>query len=186
MQHVSQTSWTCTLQHLEHHSCPHYHQPLNGKSGGWIILGKFTDEKRLVQMSAFHIRHGFAVYMPSDVLHCDAYLTGDYLIAYAVAEEIEIGLFRTEDMQITDMNVWCGLSRQMFGFAKFHPSRTKVQPPRRDASGKKRKEQRRKQGPTPAKESEPIIHARRNREHSPHRDVLGKKRKGRTRIRSSR
>lgn len=101
--------------YLEYHSCPHYHQPLNDKAKGWLILGKFTEDERHIRLSAFKIPFGYGIYMPPTVLHCDAYLTGEYLVAYTAAKEFKTGIFRTKNMEVTSIRVWCEWSQKMWG-----------------------------------------------------------------------
>lgn len=101
--------------YIEYHSCPHYHQPLNDKAKGWLILGKFTEDKKHIRLSAFKIPFGYGIYMPPNVLHCDAYLTGEYLVAYTAAKEFKTGIFRTKQMEVTSIRIWCEWSQKMWG-----------------------------------------------------------------------
>lgn len=104
--------------YIEYHSCPHYHQPLDEKSKGWLILGKFTDDEKHVRLSAFKISFGYGVYMPPNVLHCDAFLTGNYLVAYTAAKEYKTGVFLTKEKEITSIRIWCKFSQKIWGLEK--------------------------------------------------------------------
>jgi hypothetical protein len=102
--------------YIEYHSCPHYHQPLNAEAKGWLILGKFTDDKGHIRLSAFKIPFGYGVYMPPNILHCDAFLTGDYLVAYTAAKEYKTGIFRHGGTdQLTNIRIWDEFSQKTWG-----------------------------------------------------------------------
>lgn len=100
--------------YFEYHDCPHYHQPISPESGGWLLLGKFTESKNHIRITGFKIPPGHGVYMPPGVLHCDAYLRGEYLVAYTAAKHFKTGLFRTTDMQLTKVRVWCENTQNMW------------------------------------------------------------------------
>lgn len=101
---------------VEHHDFPHIHMPLDDSAGGYIIIGKplatcsmqaacsdgddpdagYT--KTRFAFTAFQIPYGFALYTPSNTLHGDGTLVGNYGItvasSYTPADTV---LFRTYD-----------------------------------------------------------------------------------------
>lgn len=85
---------------VEHHDFPHIHMPLSPDCGGYIIIGKplatcaqecsehdpdidpdngFT--KTRFAFTAFQIPYGYALYTPSNTLHGDGTLVGNYGIS---------------------------------------------------------------------------------------------------------
>lgn len=105
--------------YIEHHNCQHYHQPVTTianeegappqcttTTSGWLILGKFINDSNHVEMSAFAIPHGYGVYLPSNILHCDAFLRGPHLVAYSPDPSYRTGLLRTASSgRVTEMAV---------------------------------------------------------------------------------
>lgn len=71
--------------YLEYHNTPHFHMPLNEEANGCLILGKIIDN--VCHLSAFKIPFGFAIYTPPNVIHCDGYLVGEYLVVYTITDK---------------------------------------------------------------------------------------------------
>jgi len=88
--------------YLEWHEQPHYHQPMNADSGGFLILARYVDadgntikdkhpgdkgtETVHLQIKGFKIPFGRSVYMHPYALHADNTLIGDYLVGYTRAD----------------------------------------------------------------------------------------------------
>lgn len=70
--------------YLEYHNTPHFHMPLNSGSTGYLLLGKFVNNK--IRLTAFTIPYGYAIYTPPGVIHCDGFLAGDYCVVYTVTD----------------------------------------------------------------------------------------------------
>ena len=79
--------------YLEYHDTPHFHMPLNKNSKGYLILGRNIDFN--CYLSAFEIPYGYAIYTSPYTIHCDAYLIGDYLVVYTMAENYSTVLLKT-------------------------------------------------------------------------------------------
>ena len=88
--------------YLEYHNTPHFHMPLNDKANGYIILG--TNINDICHLSAFKIPHGFAIYTKPNVIHCDGFLVGDYLVVYTVTDKYSTVLLKN-DTGIVDVNI---------------------------------------------------------------------------------
>lgn len=80
--------------YIEKHNAPHFHQPLNNKCTGYLILGKIKRDELI--LTAFSIPYGKAVYTPSNIFHCDACLIGDYNVIYSIAENYNTYLIYNE------------------------------------------------------------------------------------------
>ena len=72
--------------------------PRNTNAGGYLILARRVvnfaspwSKRKNFAISAFQIPFGYAVYTRSNALHCDSFLTGDYLAVFAVADEYRTG-----------------------------------------------------------------------------------------------
>ncbi len=78
--------------YLEYHNTPHLHIPINKNSCGYLILGKFVDNK--VHLSAFKIPFGYAIYTSPFTVHCDGFLVGDYTVLYTVTPNYSTVLLR--------------------------------------------------------------------------------------------
>ena len=81
--------------YLEYHNTPHFHMPLNEQASGHLILGKITDSG--CQLSAFKIPYGCAIYTKPLTIHCDGYLTGDYLVVYTVTDSYLTMLLKNKE-----------------------------------------------------------------------------------------
>ena len=81
---------------LEHHDRPHLHIPLDEEAGGYLILGRraSSNDGADYLVSGFRIPFGSALYTPSDVLHADPYLTGNYLVVYGLTENFSNAVLR--------------------------------------------------------------------------------------------
>jgi hypothetical protein len=84
--------------YIESHNTPHFHQPLNSNSAGYIILAK-RFENQLI-MSKFKIPLGHGLYTPPYVYHSDAYLIGDYNVIYNKADDYKTFMFRNNNNNI--------------------------------------------------------------------------------------
>lgn len=84
---------------LEHHDRPHLHMPLDEEAGGYLLLGRHErdGDRSDYLLSAFSIPFGSAVYTPCDVLHADPYLTGNYLVVYAIPGNFSTAVLRSPD-----------------------------------------------------------------------------------------
>jgi hypothetical protein len=56
-------------------------------------------------MTAFKIPFGYGLYMPPNVIHCDSFLTGRFLIAYTNAKNFTTGILRTTTGDVTQVNI---------------------------------------------------------------------------------
>lgn len=81
--------------YLEYHDTPHFHMPLSTHSNGYLILGRIIDN--YCYLSAFRIPLGFAIYTKPFVIHCDAFLVGDYMVVYTVTEIYSTVLLRNNN-----------------------------------------------------------------------------------------
>ena len=88
--------------YLEYHDVPHFHMPLNEKSCGHIILGKIIND--ICHLSAFKIPYGYAIYIKPNVIHCDGFLVGDYLVVYTITDKYSTVLLKN-DNGIIDVNI---------------------------------------------------------------------------------
>lgn len=90
--------------YLEYHDVPHIHIPQNSNSGGFLILGKIIDDNCC--LSAFKIPYLHGIYTAPFVIHCDAFLVGDYIVAYTVTENYSTVLLKNNnsivDVRFTD------------------------------------------------------------------------------------
>ena len=81
-----------------HHDQPHYHHNIHGE--GYYILGKANASQTQIELSAFIIPKGHAIYTQKSVIHCDAALTGRYLVGYHLSQNFSTVLLRnTQDQQ---------------------------------------------------------------------------------------
>ncbi len=88
--------------YLEYHDTPHFHMKLNENSGGHIILGRIIND--ICYLSAFKIPYGFAIYIKPNVIHCDGYLVGDYLVVYTKSDNYSTVLIKN-DNGIVNVNI---------------------------------------------------------------------------------
>ena len=84
--------------YLEYHATPHFHMPLDRNSNGYLILGKTINN--VCYLSAFQIPYGFAIYTLPNVIHCDGYLVGKYLVVYTVTEEYSTVSIKNNDKPV--------------------------------------------------------------------------------------
>lgn len=88
--------------YLEYHDTPHFHMPLNNNSSGYLILGKKVNDE--IHLGAFNISYGYAIYTLPFVIHCDAYLVGEYLVLYTVTPNYSTALLRCKG-EIVDVTI---------------------------------------------------------------------------------
>jgi hypothetical protein len=67
-----------------HHDVPHYHQNIHG--AGYYVLGKVN--------SNFKIPKDYTIYTAKGAIHCDAALTGEYLVGYHLSKNYSTVLLR--------------------------------------------------------------------------------------------
>ncbi len=85
--------------YLEYHTDqPHYHHNLQGE--GYYILGKTNSSFTKLQLTAFTIPQDHAIYTEKGVIHCDAALTGSYLVGYHLSNEFSTVLLRKKIIPI--------------------------------------------------------------------------------------
>lgn len=89
--------------YLEYHDRPHFHMPLNESCGGFLILGKKLQDDIL--LSAFQIPWRHAIYTPPNVIHTDAYLTGDFLVVYSVTKNYSTVILKNKRGELIDIKV---------------------------------------------------------------------------------
>lgn len=79
--------------YLEYHKDPpHYHHYLQDK--GYYILRKTNSSFTKIQLTAFTIPQDHAIYTKKSVIHCDATLTGSYLVGYPLSKNFSTVLLR--------------------------------------------------------------------------------------------
>lgn len=72
--------------YLEYHNDqPHFHMPIEGD--GYYLLAKWSVAGEELEVTAFKIPHGFAVYTGKGVIHCDAALRGKWFVGYNESED---------------------------------------------------------------------------------------------------
>ncbi len=64
---------------VETHNFPHIHIPLSEKFGGYIVIGKKININTY-HFTAFQIPYGKALYTPSNTIHGDGTLVGEYAL----------------------------------------------------------------------------------------------------------
>lgn len=69
---------------VETHNFPHVHVPLSEDCGGYIVIGKRVPDSTY-HFTAFRIPYGYALYTPSNTIHGDGTLVGEYAITVADA-----------------------------------------------------------------------------------------------------
>jgi hypothetical protein len=67
---------------VETHVFPHIHIPLSKSCGGYIVIGKKLSETEF-NFTAFRIPYGFALYTPSNTIHGDGTLVGEFGLTVA-------------------------------------------------------------------------------------------------------
>lgn len=79
-------------EYIEYHDQPHFWAPSSPDCSGHILLGR--QEQDTFYMTGFRIPFGHAIYMSPFTLHSDAYLVGDYLVVYTVADHYSTVIFK--------------------------------------------------------------------------------------------
>lgn len=85
--------------YLEVHDRPHLHMPLNKDAGGYLIIGKHTQEGGYL-ISAFQVPFGYAITMAPWIIHSDAYLIGRYLVIYSATPEFSTVILRKKNGEL--------------------------------------------------------------------------------------
>lgn len=82
--------------YIEYHSAPHLHLAMAEEVSGFLMLGKqvpgVDGKEGTVELAAFPIPFGYAIYTPPWTIHCDAFLIGKYTVGYTAAEHFETGV----------------------------------------------------------------------------------------------
>eukprot|EP01038_Epipyxis_sp_PR26KG_P013324 gene13324-17855_t len=78
--------------YLEWHNNPHFHLPISPDCKGYLILGIMLPEKSMIQLGAFQIPFGKAIYMKPYTLHNDCFLVGDYYVVYGNTDDFATGV----------------------------------------------------------------------------------------------
>jgi len=92
--------------YLETHDRPHLHMPCNEGAAGYMILGRRTSEADgSFELSAYHIPYGYALYTPPEVVHCDAFLKGDYMCVYSCTKNYSTYLIRDTNNACVDVQI---------------------------------------------------------------------------------
>jgi hypothetical protein len=82
---------------VETHNFPHIHAPLSPECGGYITIGKRHSGDSF-DFTAFSIPYGYALHTPSNTIHGDGTIVGDYAITVATASaEADTVLFYNEN-----------------------------------------------------------------------------------------
>lgn len=90
--------------YLEYHrDQPHFHYALKG--AGHYLLAKWNDTHTKLKITAFQIPNGQAVYTKKGVIHCDAGLSGDYLVGYTTSQSYSTVLLRDASKQGAPVHV---------------------------------------------------------------------------------
>lgn len=84
--------------YIEYHDLPHYHQPVNENSSGFIILGNLKNNSLF--LTSFKIPYKHALFIPSNILHSDAYLIGEYNVIYGKTNKYSTVIFKNKNLQI--------------------------------------------------------------------------------------
>lgn len=80
--------------YLEYHDLPHFHMPLSEDSTGYLLLGKKNNNNIL--LTAFKIPYNYGIYTSSNVIHCDSFLVGKYLVIYSKTENYSTVICRNK------------------------------------------------------------------------------------------
>ena len=91
--------------YVEFHNLPHYHQPLSSSCSGALVLGKWSAEDTRLELSAFRIPFGKAIYTPPGIVHNDCFLHGEYQVVYGAADEFSSVLLYRQN----EINEWTNL-----------------------------------------------------------------------------
>lgn len=84
--------------YIETHDTPHYHQPIDTNSCGFLVLGLIVESELI--LTKFKIPFGYGVYMEPKTLHSDAFLVGNYHVVYTKTQEYSTYLFMNQDNTI--------------------------------------------------------------------------------------
>lgn len=84
--------------YIEYHNLPHYHQPMNNNSSGFIILGEII--KNNLFLTAFKIPFKYSLFIAPNVLHSDSYLIGEYNVIYGKTNEYSTVIFKNNNLKI--------------------------------------------------------------------------------------
>lgn len=83
--------------YLEYHNTPHFHTPLNEDASGYLVLGKYDEQKNKLILSAFKIPYGYAIYTPKYTIHNDLFLVGDYMVVYTKTDIYSTVIMKCND-----------------------------------------------------------------------------------------
>ena len=82
---------------LESHDFPHIIISQKADNSGFIIIGKQDCQKQEIQLAGFNIPLGSAIYLPENIIHSDAYLVGEYRIAFTAANHYQFYKFDIDE-----------------------------------------------------------------------------------------
>ncbi len=89
--------------YLEYHDRPHLHMPLSPDAGGCLLLGRRTAQG--LELSAFAIPYGYAVYTAPWVIHNDGFLIGKVLVVYSLTENFSTVIIRDGEGRPTRLRI---------------------------------------------------------------------------------
>ena len=73
---------------LESHDFSHLFISTKPDNSGFLVLGKRDIKNNSIQLVGFKIPFGYAIYIPEFVIHSDAYLVGEYRVAFTAANNL--------------------------------------------------------------------------------------------------
>jgi len=89
-------------EYIEYHNEPHFWLPLLLQSKGYILLGRKIENEYF--LTGFKIPLNCGIYASPYVVHSDAFLIGEFLVMYTVAEEYSTVLIENETHQAIKIN----------------------------------------------------------------------------------
>ncbi|OGV27183.1 MAG: hypothetical protein A3F18_07145 [Legionellales bacterium RIFCSPHIGHO2_12_FULL_37_14] len=85
-------------EYIEYHNEPHFWMPKTKDCHGHVLLGK--EESGVFYLTAFSIPFGTGLYLSPYTLHSDAYLIGQYMVVYTVADQYSTVIFKNPNEQL--------------------------------------------------------------------------------------
>ena len=93
--------------YIEKHNKIHFYVPLNKFSRGYIILGKENEGN--IELSAFKIPFGKALYVNKNVIHNDCFLVGKYNVIYTNTDNYKTVLLVNEKKEPIKVTIGNGI-----------------------------------------------------------------------------
>ena len=81
-----------------HHDQPHYHLSVKGE--GYYLLARWNKDHTKLSMTGFHIPDGTAVYTKKGAIHCDAGLSGEFVMGYTFSHDFSTVLWRHGETKV--------------------------------------------------------------------------------------